>query len=37
GGKIIMPIQKTFWSEAYGIVEDAFGVQWQVNHETSMG
>ncbi len=34
-GTVIMPIQKTFWSEAYGIVEDAFGVQWQVNHVVS--
>ena len=35
GGSVIMPIQKTFWSEAYGIVEDAFGIQWQVNHVVS--
>lgn len=34
-GNVIMPIQKTFWSEAYGIVEDPFGVQWQLNHEVS--
>lgn len=33
GGRVIMPIQETFWSKAYGIVEDRFGVQWQFSHE----
>ncbi|AYC30541.1 VOC family protein [Paenisporosarcina cavernae] len=32
-GKIIMPLQETFWSKAYGMVEDRFGVQWQFSHE----
>jgi len=28
-----MPLQETFWSKAYGMVEDRFGVQWQFSHE----
>lgn len=33
GGTITMPLQKTFWSEAYGIVTDRFGVPWEVNSD----
>lgn len=33
GGVITMPLQKTFWSEAYGIVTDRFGVPWEVNSD----
>ena len=32
GGKIIMELQETFWSKAYGSVIDKFGVGWQFNH-----
>lgn len=31
GGEIGMPLQKTFWSPAYGAVIDKFGVSWQVS------
>lgn len=31
GGKVDMPLEKTFWSELYGMVTDKFGIQWQVN------
>lgn len=31
GGKVNMPLQKTFWSPAYGMVTDKFGVSWQVS------
>lgn len=31
GGTVIMPLQKTFWSESYGYLEDKFGVGWQFN------
>ena len=27
-GKITMPLEKTFFSELYGSVEDAFGIHW---------
>jgi len=28
---VIMPLQKTFWAEAFGMVTDKFGVKWMVN------
>ena len=31
GGKIIMPIQQTFWSPKFGMLTDQFGVPWMVN------
>jgi len=31
GGNVIMPLQKTFWAEAFGMVTDKFGVKWMVN------
>ncbi|MDP7980009.1 VOC family protein [Bacillus sp. WLY-B-L8] len=31
GGQVIMPLQETFWSPAYGQVKDKFGVEWQVS------
>lgn len=31
-GRVIMPLEKTFFSPAYGIVEDKFGVEWQFNY-----
>lgn len=30
GGKVTMPLAKTFWSPAYGQLVDAFGVEWMV-------
>lgn len=30
GGKVDMPLVKTFWSPRYGMVTDKFGVQWMV-------
>jgi PhnB protein len=31
GGKVNMPIQKTFWTEAFGMVVDRFGAPWMVS------
>jgi PhnB protein len=31
GGKVVMPVQETFWSPAYGMVTDKFGVTWHVS------
>jgi PhnB protein len=31
GGKVTMPLQKTFWAEAFGTLTDRFGVSWMVN------
>jgi PhnB protein len=33
GGTTIMPLEKTYWAEAFGIVVDRFGVQWMLNCE----
>jgi len=30
GGKITMPLAKTFWSPCFGMVEDKFGLGWMV-------
>ena len=30
-GNITMPLQKTFWAEAFGMVTDRFGTPWMVN------
>lgn len=35
GGQVVMPLQQTFWSPAYGIVTDKFGVTFQVTAEHS--
>lgn len=31
GGKVMMPLQKTFWAEAFGMFTDRFGTPWMVN------
>jgi PhnB protein len=31
GGTVTMPLEKTFWAEAFGMVTDKFGVKWMVN------
>lgn len=31
GGSILMPIDKYFWSERYGWVQDKFGMTWQLS------
>jgi PhnB protein len=30
GGSITMPMQKTFWTEAFGMVTDQYGTPWMV-------
>jgi PhnB protein len=35
GGTIVMPIEKTFWADAFGMVTDQFGVKWMVNCDAS--
>jgi PhnB protein len=30
GGKVTMPLGKTFWSPSFGMLEDRFGVGWMV-------
>ena len=31
GGKVTMPLEKTFWARKFGMVEDRFGVGWMVS------
>lgn len=31
GGDVRMPLQKTFWSPAFGVVVDRFGVPWEIS------
>lgn len=33
GGQVVMPLQETFWSPAYGIVADKYGVNWNISTE----
>lgn len=33
GGVIQMPLDETFWSRAFGVVVDRFGVPWTINCE----
>lgn len=33
GGSVQMPLEKTFWAVAYGILTDPFGVSWEINCE----
>ena len=30
GGRVVMPLGRTFWSPAFGMLEDRFGVGWMV-------
>jgi PhnB protein len=32
-GSVLMPLEKTYWAEAFGMVTDKFGVKWMVNCE----
>jgi PhnB protein len=31
GGKVLMPVDKTFWAEAFGMCVDRFGTPWMVS------
>ncbi len=33
GGKVVMPLEKTFWAERFGMVVDRFGIPWLINCE----
>ncbi len=33
GGKITMPLDKTFWESYFGMLTDKFGINWMVNCE----
>ena len=31
GGKVTMPLMKTFWTSSFGMLTDKYGVPWMVN------
>ena len=33
GGNVVMPLEKTFWAERFGMVVDRFGIPWSINCE----
>ncbi len=33
GGKVIMPMEKTFWGAYFGMFADKFGINWMVNFD----
>jgi PhnB protein len=35
GGKIVMPLEKTFWAERFGMLVDRFGIPWLINCEAA--
>ncbi|MCW5557443.1 MAG: VOC family protein [Verrucomicrobiae bacterium] len=37
GGSVCMPLGTTFWSPAFGVVTDRFGVSWMINAVPSQG
>jgi PhnB protein len=34
-GRIVVPLEKTFWAERFGMVVDRFGTPWMINCEGS--
>lgn len=37
GGEVTMPLEKTFWAEAFGMLTDKFGVKWMINCDAPAG
>ena len=33
GGEVLMPLEKTFWAERFGMLVDRFGIPWMINCE----
>ena len=33
GGKVTMPLSKTFWGAYFGMFTDKFGIQWMINYD----
>ena len=33
GGRVVVPLEKTFWAARFGMLTDRFGIPWQVNCE----
>ncbi len=37
GGKVTMPLEKTFWADSFGMLEDKFGINWMVSYSERQG
>jgi PhnB protein len=37
GGLVVMPLEKTFWSPKFGMLQDRFGVGWMISVEQKAG
>jgi PhnB protein len=35
GGRVVLPLEKTFWAERFGMLVDRFGIPWLINCEGS--
>jgi PhnB protein len=33
GGKVTMPLEKTFWGSYFGMLTDKFGIRWMVSYD----
>ncbi len=33
GGKVTMPLSKTFWSDSFGMLTDKFGISWMISFD----
>lgn len=33
GGKVLMPLERTFWAARFGVLVDRFGIPWLINCE----
>jgi PhnB protein len=33
GGRVVMPLGKTFWAALFGMIVDSFGIPWLINCE----
>jgi PhnB protein len=33
GGQVLVPLEKTFWAERFGMLIDRFGIPWMLNCE----
>ena len=37
GGSVTMPLDKTFWSQRFGMLTDKFGIKWMVSQSSERG
>lgn len=33
GGRVIIPLEKSFWGAYFGMLTDKFGIQWMINYD----